>query len=109
MPNFDYFLFFQPINNSLAPTEYSLKESFGSPEPHIDQNDEEMEENILCSSELGSSHSLNYHHKNSVISVIENNNYNNQENQLEVKNFLQTYFFAFTFGLLALSLVKLPY
>ena len=74
----------------MAPTEYSLKESFGSPEPHIDQNDEEVEENILCSSELGSSHSLNYHHKDSVISVIENNNYNNQENQLEVKNFLQT-------------------
>jgi len=79
----------KPINNSLAPTEYSLKESFGSPEPHIDQNDEEVEENILCSSELGSSHSLNYHHKNSVISVIENNNYNNQENQLEDQKLLQ--------------------
>lgn len=79
----------KPINNSLAPTEYSLKESFGSPEPHIDQNDEEVEENILCSSELGSSHSLNYHHRNSVISVIENNNYNNQENQLEEQKLLQ--------------------
>ena len=66
----------------MAPTEYSLKESYGSPEPHIDQNDEEVEENILCSSELGSSHSLNYHHQNSVISVIENNNYNNQGNLL---------------------------
>merc|ERR1739838_513151 len=45
----------KPINNSLAPIEYSLKESYGSPEPYTGRNEEEeAEEQILCSSELGS-------------------------------------------------------
>merc|ERR1711936_897183 len=78
----------RPINNSLAPIEYSLKESYGSPEPYTGRNEEEeAEEQILCSSELGSNISLN--HLNSVKSNNNLNNYNqhhdNQENQEKEK------------------------
>ena len=57
----------------MTPIEYSLKESFGTSEPHDGhgQNDEEIEEHILCSSELGSVHSLNR--------VIQKNPQENQE------------------------------
>jgi len=77
----------KPINNSLAPIEYSLKENFGSPEPYTGRNEEEeAEEQILCSSELGSVHSLN--HLNSVKSnnnFQNNNQHHNQQNQEEQK------------------------
>ena len=71
----------------MAPIEYSLKENFGSPEPYTGRNEEEeAEEQILCSSELGSVHSLN--HLNSVKSnnIFQNNNqHHNQQNQEEQK------------------------
>jgi len=71
--HFDIGLPLKPINKSLTPIEYSLKESFGTSEPHDvhGQNDEEIEEHILCSSELGSVHSLNR--------VIQKNPQENQE------------------------------
>ena len=73
----------------MAPIEYSLKENFGSPEPYTGRNEEEeAEEQILCSSELGSVHSLN--HLNSVKSnnIFQNNNqHHNQQNQEEQKLF----------------------
>ena len=71
----------------MAPIEYSLKENFGSPEPYTGRNEEEeAEEQILCSSELGSVHSLN--HLNSVKSnnnFQNNNQHHNQQNQEEEK------------------------
>jgi len=64
----------KPINNSLAPIEYSLKENFINAEPQNGHNDEEVEENIMCSSELGSIHSLNIQNSVKSTTMIINNN-----------------------------------
>merc|ERR1719273_269223 len=74
----------KPINNSLAPIEYSLKENFGSPEPYTGRNEEEeAEEQILCCSELGSVHSLNHQNlvKSNNLSQINLQQHHNQQNQ----------------------------
>jgi len=79
----------KPINHSLAPIEYSLKESFGSPERYTGRNEEEeAEEQILCSSELGSVHSLN--HQNLVKSNnLSQNSLQQHHNQQSQEKMLQ--------------------